>query len=234
MNGAPAFAAGHELLDEPTADPARVTTSLGNIARANRWFGGTRAALYGIDRVLAAHAPGPASLLDIGTGAGDLPRAAARRARRRGIELRTFGLERHPAAARVAQGNAIEVILGCAGALPFATHSVDIVLISQVLHHLDAVSARELLVNADRIARRGVVVADLRRSRMAPMLFRAGAALLRFDPDTRADGVTSIGRGYTTVELRKLCAAAGIRASVGTRPGFRVVAWWRTDAMEAR
>ncbi|MGB7212216.1 MAG: methyltransferase domain-containing protein [Gemmatimonadales bacterium] len=234
MNGAPAFAAGHELLDGPDADPARVTTSLRNVARANRWFGGTWAALHGIDRVLSADAAGPASLLDIGTGAGDLPRAAARRARRRGIALCTVGLERHLAAARLARGGSLNVILACASALPIATGSVDIVLISQVLHHLDAGSATALLVDADRIARRGVVVADLRRSRLAPLLFLAGAALLRFDRDTRTDGVTSIERGYSADQLRRLCTAAGVHATVERRPGFRLVAWWRNDSAAAR
>ncbi|MGH7532030.1 MAG: methyltransferase domain-containing protein [Gemmatimonadales bacterium] len=234
MNAAPAFAAGHELLDGPDADPMRVTTSLRNIARANRWFGGTWAALHGIDRVLSSDASGPATLLDIGTGAGDLPRAAARRVRRRGIELRVIGIERHPAAARLAQGDGLDVILGCASALPFATQSVDIVLISQVLHHLDAVSGRALLVDADRIARCGVVIADLQRSRVAPVLFLVGAALFRFDRDTRTDGITSIRRGYTANELRQLCTAAGVRATITRRPGFRVVAWWRKDAVEGR
>ncbi|MGH7589820.1 MAG: methyltransferase domain-containing protein [Gemmatimonadales bacterium] len=234
MSAAPAFAAGHELLDGPDADPARVTTSLRNIARANRWFGGTWAALHGIDRVLGTVAAGRATLLDIGTGAGDVPRAAARHVRRRGTTLRTIGLERHPAAARLARGDTLDVVLGCAGALPFATQSVDVVLISQVLHHLDAGSARELVVEANRIARRGVVIADLQRSRVAPVLFLVGAALLGFDRDTRTDGVTSIRRGYTTAELRQLCAAAGVRASVGSRPGFRVVAWWRKDAVESQ
>ena len=228
MNAAPAFAAGHELLDDPDADPARVATSLGNIARANRWFGGGWAALHGIDRVLGSDPPRRVSLLDLGTGLGDLPRAAIRRAARRGIELRPFGLERHPAAARLARGAELATIVGCVGALPVRPGSVDVVLVSQVLHHLDARSATALLATADRIARRGVVIADLRRSRVAPVLFRAGARMLGFDRDTVADGVTSISRGYTVDELRSLCAAAGVPASVEARPGYRVVAWWHT------
>ena len=34
---------GTELLDDPAADPAAVTLSLRNVARANRWFGGAAA-----------------------------------------------------------------------------------------------------------------------------------------------------------------------------------------------
>jgi hypothetical protein len=70
---------GSELLDDPAADPSVVAQSLGNIARANRWFGGARAVRYGLARVLAGvPRTRPLSLLDLGTGAGDLPGDAAR------------------------------------------------------------------------------------------------------------------------------------------------------------
>src|SRR4029079_3445752 len=43
---------GDELLDDPAADPRTVAASLRDIAVANRWLGGTRAALHGLGRVL--------------------------------------------------------------------------------------------------------------------------------------------------------------------------------------
>lgn len=225
MTTALPFARGHELLDDPAADPARVERSLRNIARANRWFGGTAAALHGIDRVVGGSAR--ATLLDIGTGLGDLPRAARARAHRRGLALRTFGLERHPSAVRLARGPDLPTLLACAGALPLRPHSVDVVLISQVLHHFEREAAVRLIRSAVEVARCGIVIADLRRARAAQLLFLAGSVLLGFDTDTRRDGVTSVGRGYSSVELRRVCEEAGVAASVERRPGFRLVAWWR-------
>jgi hypothetical protein len=87
-----------------------------------------------------------------------------------------------------------------------------------------------LLRDATRLARRAVVVADLQRSAIARLAFRAGAAVLRFDRHTQADGLTSIARGYARAELAALCAAAGVAAEVAVRPGFRVVAWWPPEA----
>jgi len=43
---------GTELLDDPAADPAAVTLSLRNVARANRWFGGAAAVRYGLGLLL--------------------------------------------------------------------------------------------------------------------------------------------------------------------------------------
>ena len=68
---------GHELLDDPAADPRLVHRSLTNIVRANRLFGGRAAVRFGLARLLRAVPPGASlTLFDIGTGAGDLAAAA--------------------------------------------------------------------------------------------------------------------------------------------------------------
>ena len=220
---------GTELLDDPAADPAAVTLSLRNVARANRWFGGAAAVQYGLRFLLRDLPRGrPQTLLDLGTGAGDLPRRAVGWARRWGHVLRPLGLELSRPAAALAAGAGVPCAVACAGAPPLRERSVDIVLVSQVAHHFNRESTIRLLRTCDTLARTGVVLADLRRGRLASLAFRVGSAALRFDPITRADGLTSIRRGYTAAELRELLLAAGIRARVSRRPCYRLVAAWRT------
>ena len=222
---------GQELLDDPAADPQAVAVSLKNIARANRWFGGAAAVRHGLRRMLEDAPRGTRlTLLDIGTGVGDLPLMAARLARHRGLDLVPVGLERSPVAARLARGAGLSTAVACGGALPLRDRSVDLVLVSQLMHHLARPSAIRLLRSCDRLARRGVIVADLRRSRLGPPAFWCGARALGFDRVTRADGMTSIRRGYTTGEFRALVAAAGVNALVERRPGLRLVATWRPAA----
>ena len=221
---------GSELLDDPAADPATVTESLRNIARSNFWFGGAAAVRHGLARALADVPAGTmVSLVDLGTGLGDLPRAAARWAARRGVRLVTVGLERSRVAARLACEGGVPCAVGCAGAPPFREKSVDVVLVSQVAHHLSDESAVRLFRACDRLARRAVVVADLRRGRLGPVAFWCGARALGFDAVTVADGITSLRRGYTAGELRTLLAAAGVRGRVVRRPGYRLVATWRPE-----
>jgi SAM-dependent methyltransferase len=221
-------ALGAELLDDPAADPATVTESLGNIARANRWFGGAAAVRHGLAMVLGGTPRGARlTLADLGTGLGDLPRAAARWAARRGFRLEPMGLERSRVAARLARDAGVPCVVGCAGAAPFREKSVDVVLVSQVAHHLTPDSAVRLFRASDRLARRAVVVADLRRGRLGAAAFWCGARALGFDRVTVADGLTSIRRGYTAGELRAMLAQAGVRATVERRPGYRLVAVWQ-------
>ncbi len=218
---------GVELLDDSSGSPAVVATSLRNIARANRWFGGTAALCWGLGRTLRGAPQGARlTLLDVGSGLGDVPRAAAAWAARRAIRLVPVGLERYPVAARLAAAQGLPTIVGCASAPPVSDKGVDIVSVCMVAHHFEPDSVVELFRTCDRLARRAVIVADLRRAALAAAAFRCGARLLRFDAVTRDDGVTSIRRGFTAPELAALLARAGVTASVAQRPGWRLVAAW--------
>ncbi|MDH4130203.1 MAG: methyltransferase domain-containing protein [Gemmatimonadota bacterium] len=220
---------GDELLDHPDADPASVRESLHHIARSNRWFGGWWAVRRGLARLCAGIPRGTElTLLDLGTGSGDLPVLAARWAARRGLGLRALGLERHRTAARLASGRGIPTLLAAVPEIPARTASVDIVLASQLLHHLAPPVIAALCREASRVARRGVVMADLRRSPLALAGFWAGSRLLGFDRSTRADGITSVQRGFTREVLAAHLAAIGADARVEHSPGFRLVATWQT------
>jgi 2-polyprenyl-3-methyl-5-hydroxy-6-metoxy-1,4-benzoquinol methylase len=176
---------GHELLDDPAADPATVTESFRNLARSNWWFGGAAAVHFGLAQLIPATRGATLTLLDVGTGAGDLPRRAARWAGRRGVRLEGIGFERSRVAAALAQGAGLPSVVGCAGALPFRARSADIVLMSQLIHHLSREAAVDVIRAASQVARVGVVLADLRRSAVAVIGFRIGAELLGFDPAPR-------------------------------------------------
>jgi SAM-dependent methyltransferase len=219
---------GTELLDDPRADAAAVAESLRHIARANRWFGGTTAVLRGVQLALAGVPRGAElSLLDLGTGIGDLPLAVVRYAARRGVTVVPLGLEVSPVAATLARESGVPVARADIGALPFGPRSVDLVLLSQVAHHFAPDSIVEILRTADRLARRAVIVADLRRSRVALAGFSVGARVMRFDRLTRADGRTSIRRGFSAAALQSLLERAGIHAPVRRSLGWRLFAVWR-------
>ncbi len=223
---------GAELLDDPSANPAVVAQSLRNIGRANRWFGGAAAVRFGLARTLADVPRGTTlSLLDLGTGLGDLPRVAARWGAARGIRMVPVGLELSRVAATLATAGGLPTALACAGAPPIRDKSVDVVLVSQVAHHLTSASVVDLLQICDRLARRAAIIADLRRSAIAPPAFWCGARLLAFDPVTIADGITSIRRGFSLPEMRSLMARAGVEGRVDRRPWFRLVATWLPQAV---
>ncbi len=217
---------GFEHLDDPGLDPGVVTRSLEDIERANCFFGGKRAALAELATALDA-LPRCATLLDVGTGTGDIPVAARVAAQQRGVALTTIGLDvSAPLVGRHRSRNNY-VVQGDALRLPFRDRSIDVVMCSQVLHHFEGARAAILLREMDRVARVRVVVSDLRRSRIAAAGIWIASFLLGFHPVSRHDGVVSVLRGFLPVELADLAQlAVGERPRVSRRPMFRVTASW--------
>lgn len=233
---------GTELLDDPRADPAAVRRELRDIARLNGLFGGTRAVVRELETIFrtgtrdGGRGTGTTwTLLDVGTGLGDIPRAAAVAARRHGITLRLVGVELNRAAAAAARGadaaDPIALVLADGGTLPLLPRSVDIVIASQVLHHLPHDVAVRWIANLSTLARRAVVLADLRRSRVAMAALWLVSYPLGFSAVTRHDGVLSLQRGYTRDEFNEMLIEAGVPAVARYRPGFRVVASWEPSSV---
>lgn len=229
---APTRRRGIELLDDPSTDTALATRSLQDVARSNRWFGGANAVIAELVPVLAAARgrSAPLTLLDVGTGAGDIPELARRIADRGGVRLLTMGLEVTPALAAASRPRSGDAIAGDALALPFADRSVDIVACSQVLHHFEAADGARLLAEMNRVARVRVIVADIRRAWAAAAGLWVGSWALGFHPVSRHDGVVSVLRGFRAAELSAaVVAATGCLPSVRNRRGFRVTASWTPE-----
>jgi len=222
----PARRATPEFLDDPSTDPAALTTSGDEIANCNRLFGGTRALLAELAPLWTSLRPS-AMMLDVGCGVGDLPAAARRQAAGHGVTLRTVGLDRRHVLAAKAVLRIDSGVVGDAFALPFPDHSVDIVTACQVLHHFAENEIVALAREMNRVARRRVIVSDLRRSWLAAGGLWAASWPLRFHPITRHDGVASVLKGFEPGELRALLARATAQdVAVTRRPAFRVTASW--------
>ena len=215
---------GVEYLDVPGVDPRLVRRSLADVALANALFGGTRAVLRELDEVLPDLGP-TATLLDVGSGVGDIAAQARQLAHERNVELVLVTIdmaETLAVASRARTGNGVR---GNATALPFASRSVDVVMCSQTLHHFDDASAACVLRELDRVARVRVIISDLRRSWLAAAGLWMASFPLGFHPVSRHDGVLSIMRGYTRDELRRL-----VQASIGHVPNVKRQLGWRVTA----
>ena len=217
---------GIEILDDPAVDPELMRRSMRDVERANVLFGGRRAALAELTNAFR-RIPGTATMLDVGTGRGDIPQSAVALARKMGITLHTIGMDMSlPLMEGVRNGNE-HVLRGDALALPFRDKSVDIVLASQILHHFTEDAATALIMELNRVARSSVVISDLKRSLIAAAGLWLGSFPLRFHPVSRHDGVVSVMRGFLPAEVADLVQrATGLRPRVVRRLGFRVTTSW--------
>ena len=221
-----------ELLDGPLDDPAALRGNLRDLERANRWLGGVDLSAHGIE--LLAGGRDTLTVLDVGTGAADIPVALLARADRGGRRLRVTGVDSRPEvlAAAVARRPllgataGLELHVGDGRRLPFPDRSFDVVHASLLLHHLDPAAAVALLREMGRVARRGVVVNDLLRGRLAWLGAWVLSRVATRNRYTRHDAPLSVRRAYTVGELTSLIAAAGMRveaARIGGPFRHRVV-----------
>ena len=228
----PREAARSELMDELDAPSAELTQSLSDIARLNR-IGGTQTMRRHVAPFLARLRPGETlRILDIGTGAADIPLALATWARRRGRRVRVTALEMHPtiwrhAAHAVKDTPEVRIVAANGLEPPIRPRSVDVALCSLVLHHLPEEAVVALLRQLAALVRLGFVISDFRRGRIAwaaVWLVTRATACGRM---ARHDGPLSVRRAYTTAELTRLAERAGLPDVRWQRaPAFRQVGVW--------
>jgi SAM-dependent methyltransferase len=207
-----------ELLDGERLDPAELRTNLREMAMLNRLPGGMGDSVRAVARLLDGQAD--ATVLDIGTGAGDFAR---RLLRARGAQVIAADVRPEILAIvrrNLADTNGVTLLQADVLALPLADGEVDVAHASMLLHHLDPADVVQALREMRRVARRGVVVNDLRRGPLAFAMTAAAVLGLSRGAYTRHDGVLSARRAYTLAELDALAATAGLR------PAWRTWSRW--------
>jgi len=221
-----------ELMDRLDASPAELAGSLADIARLNR-LGATQTILRHVAPFLARQPAGePLRILDVGTGAADIPLALARWARHHGHRVRVVALEVHPTvlryAAQAVDGTPeVRLVAGDALEAPIRPGSVDVALCSLVLHHLPEEAVVALLRRLAELVRLGFVVSDFRRGRLAWAAVWLVTHAVSRNRMTRHDGPLSVRRAYTPAELARLAARADLPDIRWRRaPAFRQTGVW--------
>ncbi len=216
-----------ELMDQPLLDEHQHTHALDALNRINR--------LLGTDRVLYArlrevNGGSPSSVLDLGSGGGGfLTYVASRNAD--DIEQMLLGLDKSAFAIRQAESRGPSNIRWlCADVLqiPLARNSVDWVTSSLFMHHFNEEIVVDILRAASPVARKGVVMADLTRSRPALALTWLTTRLTSRSHVFHIDGPRSVRAAFRPRELQGLAESAGLRgARVTRRFPFRMFLIWR-------
>jgi ubiquinone/menaquinone biosynthesis C-methylase UbiE len=194
-------------MDAPGLPPGEVADAYHVLQRVNAQLGNRRSLLRELDRMRRDDpAPGPLSLLDVGSGSGDLPAALRDAMAPRGLDLRPVALDRDPVALALAARNRLPAVRADALRLPLADRSVDVVTAAKFAHHFAGPALERLLAEMARVARRRVIVLDIERHWAAYAGFVAWSRLFTRNRLVRHDGPLSVLRGFTTGELRSLVA----------------------------
>lgn len=205
-----------ERLDEGVPEPEALA-SLADLRFVNRWLSNRPRLLAAAGQFLA-ESPRP-RLLDVGCGSADVPAALVRASPRVmavGVDIKRLHLQAAPWE--------IRPVVADVRALPFAAGTFDVVTASLFLHHFDAEEVAPVLRSLFAVARRVLIVNDLRRARVPYLFGRAVFPALFRSRVSVDDALISIRRAFTERELRAAFADAGIPVRVRRTWPYRLLA----------
>ncbi|MDQ0732144.1 class I SAM-dependent methyltransferase [Arthrobacter sp. B1I2] len=216
-----------EQMDRPDCDARLLDNTYRQFGVINRVLSGWRR-LYARElRTIDPPEARPVTVLDIGSGGGDLAVMLAGWAAGDGKAMHITGIDPDPRAARFAQQRpstpGVEFREAHSGDLVREGARFDVVISNHVLHHLAPEEFRQLLADSENLATGKALHNDLIRSPAAFALFSVAALPFR-ESFIRADGLTSIRRSYRPAEL---AAAAPPGWSVERSPVFHQVLTYR-------
>lgn len=202
-----------ELMDRRQPVSRELEVDLENLARINRHFGSYRLIRHFLRRWFRPG--GSYRVLDLCTGAGDIPRMIVDWARRRRIALEIEAIDFQASTVQIARrgstgypeivfrhGNVLQLPLQPPG-------SYDFVFCSLALHHFSADDAGRILRTCRTLAARAALVADLERGWFARVAVWLLTAVLYRAPMTKFDARLSVRRAFTFAELGAIARSAG-------------------------
>jgi 2-polyprenyl-3-methyl-5-hydroxy-6-metoxy-1,4-benzoquinol methylase len=203
-----------EQMDAEDIDPAVYAAVLRDLAKINRWTFTAWPTLAFLDRAIGTRKA--FSLLDVGFGQGDMLRAIAAWAKKRGIAAMLVGVDLNPLSAEVARAAAPAdpAIEYRTGDYVDQREAFDFIISSQVAHHMTDAQLDAFLHHMEANARAGWLVSDLHRHRFAHGGYPLLARLLGVHRIVREDGTLSIARSYRPAEWPAILARAAIDSAV--------------------
>jgi SAM-dependent methyltransferase len=211
-----------EHFDLPDRPETEVAAAFRDLNRVN--------ALFHFSHPFAAVLPGwlgrknceRLEILDVGAGTGLLGKTLTEWAAQRGWQWRFTNLDNNPVALKI--GGHPDSVVGSALQLPFADGSFDLVVASQMTHHLTDEQVVAHWREAWRVTRDAVFISDLHRNALLYALVWLTLHLMRADRALIEDGLISVRRGFRRDEWRELAAQAGIPAArIWRYHGTRIV-----------
>ncbi len=164
-------------------------------------------------------------MLDVGFGEGDMLRAIARWAARRGKRAELSGVDLDPSselAARSKTSPDTQIAYHTGDVFAFVPSArPDFVISSLFTHHLSDAQVVAFLCWMEATAVRGWFVNDLHRHWLAYHGFRAMAAAAGWHRFVRHDGPVSIARAFRRADWQRFLADAGVPGTIHWRFPFR-------------
>ena len=206
-----------ESMDDFSMDNAGLVTALDDIARINQLLGGNAVTLDGVKTLIKDFPKDQViTIIDFGCGSGDMLRMLSKYGKDHNLNFKLIGIDANEATIRHAEkcSTNFENISYLAEDIflyDFSQLSIDIALITLTLHHFKNDEIIKIMKVIFNLVKKGIVVNDLQRSKLAYRLFQAIIFIFRLEKMTANDGLISILRGFKREDLEKFSKDLGLK-----------------------
>jgi len=193
-----------EFMDAPGCDPDRLERTYQQFSTINRLVSGWRR-IYRRWIRPRLDADLPTTLLDIGFGGGDIPRALAGWAAQDRLVLRTTAIDPDERALRHVRGlphAGVRFEQASSADLVARGERYDLVISNHLLHHLDTAELAALLADSQALSQQLVIHNDLSRAPAGYGLYAVATLPFARRSFIHQDGLLSIRRSYRRPELQ--------------------------------
>ncbi|WP_138496645.1 methyltransferase domain-containing protein [Paenibacillus pinistramenti] len=215
-----------EVMDDFTDGGHELREALGQIRRLNRIFAAPGPVLYGVRKLWKdAGKPRRFTILDIGSGSGDVNKALLRWAEEEGLELSIILSDITEEAceeARLLYRGEPRIRVRRSDVFDLPEASADIITASQFLHHFPEEELPKVVGHMLAASRLGVVISDLHRHWMPWLAVSVMVRLISANRFVKTDGPLSVAKGFRGRDWRKLRAALEAEAAAGAGTGTEI------------
>lgn len=206
-----------ESMDDFSMDNDGLVTALDDIARINQLLGGNFVTLEGVQQLIKNFPKDQTiTIMDFGCGSGDMLRMLSKYGTKNNVKFNLIGIDANEATIRHAEKCSAEFenITYLAEDIflyDFSKYNIDIALITLTLHHFKEDEILKIMRVIFNLVKKGIVVNDLQRSKLAYRLFQAIIFIFRLEKMTANDGLISILRGFKKEDLEKFSKDLGLK-----------------------
>lgn len=211
-----------EYFDQPNLPVAERVAAFRDLDRINHLFQFTHPFASNLPSWLGESRCRQLEILDVGAGSGLLAEKLSTWAGQRGWDWRFTNLDANPLPP--GKDDRIRSLSGSALKLPFEDGSFDLVVASQMTHHLNDAEVVQHWREAWRVTRDAIFICDLHRNAGLYLMLWLVLHLMGTSRELREDGLISVKRGFRRREWRALAGQAGVaNAHVWLYYGTRIV-----------
>ncbi len=222
-----------EQLDNPNLQGTELEETLQNLRIVNYLLGNIRSLSKSILKIVNSKKQDKYRIVDLGSGGGDALKYLAQVCRKKKIQVEFVGIDFNTHSLQYAKKQAadfpeIEWLQGDILDPNFELPECDVLISSHFMYHFEDAQLIDFLKQQKHKVSTAIVISELQRSKMAFVLFKIFAPLLRFTKIAYEDGLLAIRRSFIRTELEAILKEAEIeRFSLKWKWAFRyeLVVW---------